>query len=87
MQLQLEELVSAYSTFIPTNIMNRIDAPPRGINQSLKGGDGTKGGGAKFKGKCNSCGKPGHKSKDCAKPKAVQPVGNAAQTSTADKKN
>ena len=67
--------------------MNSIDGPSRGINQSIKGGDGRKGERATFKGKCNNCGKPGHKSKDCSKPKAVQPVGNVAQPSTSDKKN
>ena len=83
--MQLEELVSAYSTFIAT--MNSIDGPSCGINQSLKGGDGKKGGGAKFKGKCNNCGKPGHKSKDCTKQKVQNPVGNVAKKPTADKKN
>ena len=79
--MQLEELVSAYSTFIAT--MNSIDGPSRGINQSLKGGDRKKAGRAKFKGKCNNCGKLGHKY--CSKPKAVQPVGNVAQKPTTEK--
>ena len=77
--MQLEELVSAYSTFIAT--MNSIDGPSRGINGVTVGqGDGEKkgGAGAKFKGKCNNCGKTGHKSKDCTKgPK--NPVGNVDQ--------
>ena len=64
--MQLEELVSAYSTFIAT--MNSIDGPSRGIN-GVGQGDGKKkgGAGAKVKGKCNNCGKTGHKSKDCTK--------------------
>ena len=79
---------SSRPTLLPLLLsMNCIAGPSRGINQSLKGGDEKKGGGAKFKGKCDNCGKPGHKSKDCAKPKAVQPVGNVARTHTADKKN
>ena len=61
--MQLEELVSNYSTFIAT--MNSIDGPSRGINNAGLNGDRKKGGDAKFKGKCNNCGKMGHKSKDC----------------------
>ena len=80
--MQLEELVSAYSTFIAT--MNSIDGPPRGIN-GVGQGDGKKkgGGGAKFKGKCNNCGKPGHKSKDCTKGRQ-NTVGNVDQKTPRD---
>ena len=72
--MQLEELVSAYSTFIAA--MDSIDGPSRGIN-GVGQGEGKKkdGGGGKFKGKCNNCGKTGHKSKDCTKGKQ-NPVGN-----------
>ena len=68
--MQLEELVSNYSTFIAT--MNSIDGPSRGINNTGLDGNRKKGGDAKFKGKCNNCGKMGHKSKDCRK----NPVGS-----------
>ena len=49
--MQLEELVSNYSTFIAT--MNSIDFPSRGINTCNAGLDGNrkKGGDAKLKGK------------------------------------
>jgi hypothetical protein len=39
-------------------------------------GNKKKGGDAKFKGKCNKCGKMGHKSKDCRAQKKGSPVGN-----------
>ena len=78
--MQLEELVSAYSMFIAT--MNSIDGPSRGINNlHCGGGDGKKiggGKGAKFKGKCNNCGKPGHKSSNCTKQKQ-NPAGNVGE--------
>ena len=85
--MQLEELVSAYSTCTFIGAMNSIDEQSRGIN-NLQGGAGKKKrGDAKFKGKCNNCGKPGHKSKDCTKQKVQNPVGNVAQKPSADKKN
>ena len=79
--MQLEELVSNYSTFIAT--MNSIDGPSRGINNAGLNGGGKKGGDAKFKGKCNNCGKMGHKSKDCrADRKKTAPVGQVQQKGT-----
>ena len=84
--MQLEELVAAYSTFIET--MNSIDGPSRGINNLQGGGDGKKkGGGADFKGKCDNCGKPGHKSSQCTKPKVQNPVGSVGQKPQTDKKD
>ena len=80
--MQLEELVSAYSTFIVT--INSIDGPSRGINGVGQGDGKTNGGGsAKSKGKCNNCGKTGHNSKNCTKGKQ-SPVVNVDQKPTRD---
>ena len=84
--IQLEELVSNYSTFIAK--MNSIDGPSRGINNAGLNGDRKKGGEAKFKGKCNNCGKMGHKSKDCRTDrKKTAPVGQVQQKGTVNKKD
>ena len=61
--MQLEELVPKYSMFIAT--MNSIDGPSHGFNGVGLGRNKKKGGDAKCKGKCNNCGKMGHKLKDC----------------------
>ena len=82
--MQLEELVSNYSTFIAT--MNSIDGPSRGINKAGLNGNGKKGGDAKFKGKCNNFGKMGHKSKDCRAQKK-NPVGQVQEKPKSDKKD
>ena len=75
--MQLEELVSAYSTFMA--MMNSIDGSSRGTNGVGQSDWKRKGGaGGKFKGKCKNCGKTGHTSKDCTKGKQ-NPVGNVDQ--------
>ena len=85
--IQLEERVSAYSMFI--TLMDGIDGPSCGINHPAAGDGKKKGGGAKFKCKCNNCGKPrpGHEYKDCTKQTVQNPVSNMAQKSQADKNN
>ena len=75
--MQLEEVIYAYSAFIV--MMNSIDGLSCGINGVGQGDRKNKGGaGAKFKGKCNNCGKTRHKSKDCTKG-TQNPVGNINQ--------
>ena len=81
--MQMEELVSNYSTSIAT--MNSINGPSRGIKNAGLKANGKKGGDAKFKGKCNNCGKMGHKSKDCRAQKK-NPVGQVQEKPKCDKK-
>ena len=84
--MQLEELISNYSMIIAT--MNSIDGPSCGINNAGLNRDCKKGGDAKFKGKCNNCGKTGHKLKDCRTDcKKTAPVGQVQQKGTVNKKD
>ena len=49
-------------------------------------GTENKSGDAKFRGKCNNCGKIGHKSKDCRAQKK-NPVGSVQEKPKSDKKD